>query len=113
MATKDKIRVGDYRREICPVCGKEFFPTPLHVYRLSSGGKKVCSYTCLLKGREGVTSKKGRVRYTVFCPDGYVAQSAAEAARHIGIEEGKVHSMIKTGKLKHEIHCNGKRSEAT
>ena len=30
---------------ICPKCGKEFFPTPVHAYK--HGGKRYCSWTCL------------------------------------------------------------------
>lgn len=32
---------------ICPICGKEFYPAPMHVYK--AGEKLVCSYSCMLK----------------------------------------------------------------
>ncbi len=35
----------------CPICGKEFYTTPLHVYKDSSG-KKLCSWSCLCKYRK-------------------------------------------------------------
>jgi hypothetical protein len=34
---------------ICPVCGKEFFPTPEHVYKIyffRKGYVLTCSYSC-------------------------------------------------------------------
>lgn len=111
MAMKDNIRVSDYKCEVCPVCGKEFYPTPLHVYKLGTKKKKVCSYTCMLKAKS--KPKKEPVRYTVYCPDGYVAQSLAEAGRHMGIEAAMVHWMIQKGKLEYETRPFGKRSETT
>lgn len=38
-----------YRDAKCPVCGKNFIPAPLHVYRDKRGSKKVCSWTCVLE----------------------------------------------------------------
>lgn len=35
----------------CPVCGKEFYTTPLHVYKDTSGNK-LCSWSCLCKYRK-------------------------------------------------------------
>lgn len=38
----------------CDHCGKEFFPTKLHVYRLEhkNQSKWFCKYTCMLRYRE-------------------------------------------------------------
>lgn len=35
----------------CPICGKVFFPAPMHVYKRMFGGKTkwLCSYHCLLE----------------------------------------------------------------
>lgn len=43
---------------ICPICGKIFFPTSLHVYR-SQDDKPVCSWSCVLRSeRESERKKK-------------------------------------------------------
>lgn len=31
----------------CAVCGKEFYPAPLHAWKTSECGKLVCSYHCM------------------------------------------------------------------
>ena len=108
MAIKDNIRVSDYKCEICPVCGKEFCPTPLHVYKVE--GKKVCSYSCMLNGKEAIP-KTRRVRYTVYCPDGYVAKSLSDAGAHMGKTAGAVRWMVYKGELKCETHPIGKSTE--
>lgn len=33
----------------CPVCKKNFIPAPYHIYKTATGGKLVCTYTCMLK----------------------------------------------------------------
>ena len=38
------------RTAICPVCQKEFFPAPMHVYKDERNRSKlVCSYPCRLR----------------------------------------------------------------
>lgn len=34
---------------LCPICGKNFIPAPLHIYK-TYGGRRVCSYHCKLEG---------------------------------------------------------------
>jgi DNA invertase Pin-like site-specific DNA recombinase len=41
----------------CPVCGKEFCPTCEWAYR-NSGGRRVCSYNCMMASRK--TKKKSK-----------------------------------------------------
>lgn len=31
----------------CPVCGKNYIPAPLHVYKIKNGTMLVCSWSCL------------------------------------------------------------------
>lgn len=34
----------------CPICGKNFIPAPMHLYReQKNDGKLFCSYTCWMK----------------------------------------------------------------
>ena len=42
----------DLTEKICPVCGKEFITAPQHVYKTSSKGTPVCSYSCMMKYRK-------------------------------------------------------------
>ena len=89
---------------ICPVCGKEFIGYPNHAYR-GKGGKKVCTYSCMLKAKAAKDDGRAvRVRYTVFCPDGYVAKSTGDAARHMGIKPAAVLWLVHSNQLKHEAH---------
>jgi ssDNA-binding Zn-finger/Zn-ribbon topoisomerase 1 len=50
---------------VCPVCKKEFYPTPLHVYKLNGMGSHsapVCSWSCVMRAeREREQKKKGAV----------------------------------------------------
>ncbi len=54
----------------CPVCGKEFIPAPLHVYktRLSPAGGPVvlvCSWSCVRNGEKMLDEKRKRSKRTV------------------------------------------------
>ena len=33
-------------KHICPICNKEYYPAPLHIYKIKSTGELVCSYNC-------------------------------------------------------------------
>ena len=96
---------------ICPVCGKEFFPYPQHVYRRPTG-MRVCSYSCMLKAQAIEVPKKGRVRYTVYCPDGFVAKSLNQAGKHMGITADRVLWMVKKGKIRYERYEIEKRRKS-
>jgi hypothetical protein len=53
-----------YLVRICPVCGKEFCPAPMHIYKLPGGKQsRVCSYSCMLEAErvhEAQKKKPGR-----------------------------------------------------
>lgn len=60
-----KPRNGGWDTAECPVCGKEFFPTPQWVYKLSSAHgrlkyKPVCSYGCLCRAQKEIDAEKQR-----------------------------------------------------
>ena len=97
---------------ICPVCGKQFFPYPQHVFKDKRTKKKVCSYSCILNSKVSKKDeRKERVRYTVYCPDGYVAMSTADAGKDMGITAGAVQHLIHKGKLKYEKRPYSERSK--
>lgn len=71
----------------CPICGKEFYPTPDWVYR--SGARRVCSWTCVLRGRKPDRRRVKRREKPVemFSPSGELLltfDSAAQAAERLG-----------------------------
>lgn len=33
----------------CPICKKNYYPTPDHAWRIGENGKRVCSYSCMRK----------------------------------------------------------------
>lgn len=48
----------------CPVCGKEFVPAPMHIYktRVSPKGSEllVCSWTCVRNGEKMTDAQRKR-----------------------------------------------------
>ena len=68
---------------ICPICGKEFFPYPEHVYRV--GGKRYCSWTCYNRRKEVAKRKwKAIEQYTLNGVFVRRFDSANQAAEHMG-----------------------------
>lgn len=55
---------SDLRSAWCPICGKEFFPTPEHVYRDGrlKYARPVCSYHCALESERQAAEKKRRYK---------------------------------------------------
>lgn len=56
---KEKTRGSDFNEKVCPVCGKKFLVLSKDwVYKLyyrknsTTRYKYVCSYSCMMKGRE-------------------------------------------------------------
>lgn len=97
---------------ICPVCGKRFFPYPQHVYKDKRTKNRVCSYPCMLNSEvPKKDGRKERFRYTVYCPDGYIASSTSDAGRHMGIKAGAVQWLIRKGELKSEKRPYSERSK--
>lgn len=93
----------------CAVCGKEFIIAPYHAYKHATTKEFVCSYSCMLKTEaEKKDRRSKRIRYTVYCPDGYVAKSTGDAGRHMGIKPFAVLQMIHQGKIAYEAHTNDK-----
>lgn len=44
---------------ICPICGKEYLPAPMHVYKMpTKNGRLVCSYSCALKAEREHEEKR-------------------------------------------------------
>lgn len=71
----------------CPVCGKNFIAAPEHIYKVCD--KKVCSWTCMLKGEREIEIKPNMRNKMVdmLSMDGTVIRtfsSAAEAHRLLG-----------------------------
>ena len=55
-----------YRDVKCPICGKNFIPAPLHVYRDRRNSKRVCSWTCVCKSeRLKMANQKGTERKSI------------------------------------------------
>lgn len=44
---------------ICQICGKEFIPAPLHIYKYKH--KRVCTYHCALEGERRSNQKGGKL----------------------------------------------------
>lgn len=52
---------------VCPVCGKVFYPTPLHAYKIryQNNLKNVCTYHCMMqyrKEREAMIEARKKAR---------------------------------------------------
>lgn len=71
---------------ICPICGKEFFPYPEHVY--SANGRRYCSWTCYKTGKETKTKtvRKYKAVEQYSANGKYIGEfeSANQAAEYIG-----------------------------
>ena len=70
---------------ICPVCGKEFFPYPEHVY--SASGKRYCSWTCFTHRSEGKQRRKKYKTVEQYTLDGVFIRafdSVNQAAEFMG-----------------------------
>ena len=65
--------LGDMK--ICPICGKEFLPSPLHMYKVKrnystknteifkySKSRLLCSYTCYNKADPNLKKKKSKFK---------------------------------------------------
>ena len=49
----------------CPVCGKNFIPAGLHMYRDARSNDLVCSWTCMLKSehiKEAMAAKENDIK---------------------------------------------------
>lgn len=59
-AKKTQYETERFHVLICPVCGKEFVPAPMHVYKMpTKEGRRVCTYSCALKAeREYEANRK-------------------------------------------------------
>lgn len=58
-----KIISENIKERICPVCGKNFVPAPLHIYKIKYS-QLVCSYKCRCeyeKSEEQANTKKYEV----------------------------------------------------
>lgn len=95
---------------ICPVCGKEFFPTPEHVYRAGKGIRTIffCSWSCLNRKDEAKhTPKKGKRRNIVIIQctqDGKFIkewESAKEIASVLGLNEALIRQACRK-QMKHK-----------
>ena len=56
-------RGGFLDPKVCPECGRNFYPAPMHVYVLIKGGRRntYCSYGCWRKnGGDEPPRKRGR-----------------------------------------------------
>lgn len=76
-----------YKSAICPICGKEFFPTLEWAYK--KGSKRYCSYSCLNKSREGIKRRKGLRYVEQYTEDGELVRtydSANNAADVLGCD---------------------------
>lgn len=48
----------------CPICGKNFIPAPLHIYRSKNKDNLIfCTYTCWNKYLNGKENKKFSKHY--------------------------------------------------
>lgn len=72
---------------ICPVCGKEFYPAPMHVYK--AGEKLVCSYSCMLKYQsEKKTDRRSKIvgQYNMNGDLIAIYSSVSQAMKSTGID---------------------------
>ena len=70
---------------ICPICKKEYFPTPDWVYK-DGLGKRYCSWSCLNKSRK-LKNRKGLKAVAQYTTEGElvrVYESATQAAERMG-----------------------------
>lgn len=49
--------------KICPVCGKNFIPAGLHMYKDARNHNPVCSWTCMLKSERIKESQSNELKY--------------------------------------------------
>ena len=76
---------------ICPICGKNFVPAALHLYKIN--GVRVCTWTCQLRGeRQNYKYRKaachGRKKILAFDTEGNFIEefaSSKEASEVLGI----------------------------
>lgn len=82
----------------CPVCGKEFYTTPLHVYKDTSG-KKLCSWSCLCEYRKQYEVGKQDRRYKnvrKFKINGEYL-TVEQIAKKAGVSRSTINLRIKRG----------------
>jgi hypothetical protein len=78
--------IGDWNGPIeahCKKCGKEFYPTPYHVYKDSKG--KYCCWTCFNHRKDGKTPQYQQIE--CLYSDGTVVktfQSPTKASEWVG-----------------------------
>lgn len=98
----------DEDANICPICGKEFYPHPEWVYRTNYGRTFVCSYKCSLEAerRKEVaakeSSRKNRIRsskYKYVFPDGYEAFGIRDACEYASVTMNTIRYQVNTGKI--------------
>ena len=82
----------------CKTCGKEFFPTPLHVYKDTRG--VYCCWTCF---NHRTSKKKGIYAYKIECYDldGNfldIYDSADAVAELLGFDKWHVQAACRSGK---------------
>jgi hypothetical protein len=61
MAKKEKEQTWFLKSHRCPVCGKEFFPTPLWVYRDIDG--IYCTWSCKRKNEKSLRETMKKYKY--------------------------------------------------
>ena len=49
--------------KICPVCGKNFVPAGLHMYKDARSRTLVCSWSCMLKSERMNEAKSNELKY--------------------------------------------------
>lgn len=79
--------------KLCSVCGKEFYPAPMHVYK--AGNKLACSYSCAVMYRHFAERKPNRRSKTVaqYSMDGTLLAtypSVSNAQKSTGIDSGGI-----------------------
>lgn len=99
----------DKDANICPICGKEFYPHPEWVYRMNYGMTYVCSYKCTLEAerRQEASAKEARrknriknSKYKYVFPDGYEAFGLHDACEHAKLTMKTIQYHLSTGKIK-------------
>ena len=81
--------------KICPICGRNYCPAPLHSYKLENG-RLVCSWSCLCRARREKPDyeQKRRVRPVLQFDKNHEKvgrfESAAEAERTLGIDQSSI-----------------------
>lgn len=74
------------KKRVCPICKKEFFPAPYHVYKdaRTHHGALVCSYSCMTESeriRDGKRKPRKRDPETYHDCRGHRLYTAEEEAR--------------------------------